>query len=196
MSKQSKATRFIVFTGVFSAIAAVLSFFEFLIIPGNAYLKIDLGDLPAVIAGVALGPVTAAAVELIKVIIHAIGTGGGGTMGFGDLINFIVGVALTVPFSAVFRALMKKERGRIFSVLIAGITGLVCMAAAGVVGNYLIAPPYFEFVLHFKLTGAALWAAIGSATVLNVIKSVLLTVVMLPVLTAGKSFFKTNKTLI
>lgn len=190
MSKQSKATRFIVFTGVFSAIAIILYFIEFPIIPGSSYLMIDLSDLPAAVAGVMLGPVAAVAVELIKVIIHVVVKGFGSTMGFGDLINFIVGVALTVPFSAVFRTLVKKEKSRVFAVLIAGITGLVSMAAAGVIGNYIIAPPYFEFVVHFKLSGAMLWAAIGSATILNIIKSALLAVIMLPVLTAGKSFFK------
>lgn len=189
MSKQSRATRFMVFTGVFSALAAVLSFLEFSIIPWYQYLKVDLGDLPAAIAGVMMGPVAAVAVELIKVIIHAVGTGGGGTMGFGDLINFIVGLALTVPFSAVMRLMLRKKRNRYISVLVAGIAGMATMCAAGVIGNYFIAPPYFEFVLHFKLTGAILWGAIGSATILNIVKSALIAVLMIPVTAAMKKQF-------
>ena len=187
MSKQSRATRFIVYTGLLSAIATILYFLEFPIIPGAAYLTIDLGDIPAAAAGVLLGPAAAAAVELVKVIIHVLLKGFGTTMGFGDLINFIVGVALTVSFSAVMRAFLKKKRDIKLSVLFAGIAGLAAMTAAGVVGNYLIAPPYFQFVLHFKLTGAALWTAIGSATILNVIKSLLLPVIALPLMAAFKN---------
>lgn len=181
MLNQSK-TRFIVYTGVLSALAIILYFIAFPVIPGSNYLKIDAGDLPAVVAGIIMGPLAAIAVEFIKVLIHVVIRGFGSTMGFGDLINFIVGVALTVPFSGVWRTMSKRGFGKYISVLAAGVAGLICMVLAGVIGNYLIAPLYFEFFLHFKLTGAALWAAIGSATILNLIKSVLLAVVMFPII--------------
>lgn len=180
----SNRLRFLVYGGVFTALATVLMFFEFPIIPAFPYLKIDLGDLPAAAAGVALGPLAAVAVEFLKALIHGVVTGGGGTMGFGDLINFVVGAALTAPFAAVLRAALRRGRNRFAAVLPAGIAGMAAMAAAGVVGNYLIAPPYFWFVMHVKLAGPALWAAIGSATILNVVKAAVVSLLMLPVLEA------------
>ncbi|MDR3552256.1 MAG: ECF transporter S component [Clostridia bacterium] len=186
MHQQSKATQFIVFAGVLSALSAILYFFEFPLIPGVAFLKVDLSDWPAAVAGVMLGPAAAVAVELIKTIIHVCTRGFGDTMGFGDLINFIVGVALTVPLSAVLRASLKRGRSRWLSVLLAGAAGMAAMALAGVAANYLIAPPYFQFFLHVKLTSAILWTEIGSATVLNVAKSVIIAALMAPVIALGK----------
>lgn len=182
MSEQSRKTKLIVYTGILSALAIILYFFDFPIIPGSNYLMIDASDLPAVIAGVVLGPGTAALVELIKVLVHLLIKGLGSNMGFGDLANFIVGTALTVPFAAVFRATSKRGFKMSHAILLSGITGLVSMVAAGLIGNYLLAPPYFYFFLHIKLAGAALWAAVGSATILNLIKSVLLTIIMIPII--------------
>ncbi|HEX2937698.1 MAG TPA: ECF transporter S component [Ruminiclostridium sp.] len=179
----NKKTKFIVYTGVMAALSIILYFIEFPIIPGSNYLMIDASDLPAAIAGIILGPGAAVAVELIKVLFHVIVKGMGSTMGFGDLINFIVGVAVTVPFSAVYRAAAKRFSNKFTAMVLAGISGLVSMAAVGVVANYFIAPPYFEFFLHFKLTPPALWAAIGSATILNIVKSILIAVVMIPIIT-------------
>lgn len=183
MSKQGKTTRFIVYTGLLSALAIILYILEFPVFSG--YLKIDAGDLPAAIGGVMMGPVAAVVIELIKVVVGFI-IKGSSTMGFGDLINFIVGIALTVPFAAVFRAVTKRGHGRYLAVILGGIAGMAVMVAVGVVANYLIAPPYFNFVMHVKLSGAALWAAIGSASILNLLKSVLVMVVMLPVIGALK----------
>jgi len=175
-----------VYTGVLSALSIILYFIEFPVIPGVNYLMIDVSDLPAIIAGVAMGPGAAVAVELIKALVHVVIKGMGSTMGFGDLINFIVGTALTVPFSLVYRSMTKHGKGKYISLLFAGLSGMAAMAAAGVAANYLIAPPYFKFMLHVELTGAALWAAIGGATILNLLKSAVVALLMVPVIGVAK----------
>lgn len=187
MNSLSKRTRFLVFTGVFAALAIILCFIEFPIIPGLNYLQIDLGDVPAAVAGVILGPGAAVCVELIKTIVHVVVKGFGSTIGFGDIINLIVGIALTVTYSALYRKLSKKGVKSILSVAISGISAMAAMIAAGVIGNYLIAPPYFDIVYHIKLSNDALWAAIGGATLLNVVKSAVCVVLMIPIITISKS---------
>lgn len=178
-----------VYTGVLSALSIVLFLFlEFPVIPGGS-LKIDASDVPAAVAGVMMGPGAAVAVEFVKILIHLIVRGVGDTMGFGDLMNLIVGVALTVPFSIVYRSMSKHGVNAYLTILAAGVSGMASMSAAGVIGNYFIAPPYFEFYVHIKLTSAALWAYIGSATILNVLKSALVSVVMLPVIKVFKKRF-------
>lgn len=176
-TQRPAAVRNMVFTGVLSALAIVLYFIEIPLF--TQYLKIDFSDLPAAVAGITFGPAAAVAVELIKNLAHLPATT---TMGFGDLINFIVGTALVVPLSLVTRRLRRGGRPNPVCVGLGGAAGLACMVAVGVVGNYLIAPPYFAAVLHIKLAGAVLWGAIGSATLLNLIKSVLTTVLLFPVL--------------
>lgn len=177
--KTNRKTQFIVYTGAFSALAIVL--YLFLEIPlFSEYLKIDLSDLPAAAAAVVIGPGAGVAVEFIKNFFHVIIRGFGDTMGFGDLINFIVGSALIVPYSLVMRKMLRSGRGVVFPGICAGAAGLLSMVAVGVVGNYLIAPPYFKLLLHISLSGAALWSAIGAATLLNLIKSAMVGVLITP----------------
>lgn len=193
MSSLSKKTRFLVYTGVFAAISIILCFIEFPIIPGLNYLQIDLGDVPAAVAGVILGPGAAVCVELIKTLVHVTVKGVGSTLGFGDIINFLVGVALTVTYSVVYRRLIKTNLKKIFPLLISGVASMAAMIAAGVIGNYLLAPPYFDFMLHIKLSNEALWAAIGGATLLNVVKSGVCMVLMIPLVTLSNKLFSKNE---
>lgn len=193
---QYAKTRRLVYAAMFAAMSIVLYFFEFPVIPGLPYLKVDLSDLPAVIAAVFLGLPAGVAIELIKNVVHVVIRGFGDTMGFGDLINFLVGSALTVSFAGVFRPMVS---GRLFKgklatpakaiapALVAAVAG---MTAAGVVFNYLIAPPYFQFFLHVRLGGAALWGAIGGASILNVVKAVLVSLVSLPLIMVGRRYLK------
>jgi riboflavin transporter FmnP len=184
----NKKTRYIVFTGVFSLLAIVLYFLEIPLFSG--YLKVDLGDMPGLLAGMMFGPAAGVTVELIKNLVHLVFRGLGDSFGYGDLMNFIVGVAFIVPYSIVMRLMLRKKRGMAVSSLLGGILGLIAMVAAGFVGNYLIAPPFFKAVLHVTLGGTALWAAIGMATVLNLIKSVMLAVLAPPVIIACKKYFQ------
>lgn len=188
MSNHSKTTKFIVYTGVMSAIAIVLYLFLEIPITPDGALKIDLSDLPAAMAGVILGPLGAVAVEFIKELVHLPVRGMATSMGYGDLMNFIVGVALTVPFSIVFRSLSKRNIRKYIPLIAAGITGMAAMTAAGVIGNYLIAPPFFSFMMHVKLTSALLWTFIGSATILNIIKSTVTALLMVPIIKAAKKY--------
>lgn len=194
---QSQKTRSLVYGGVFSALAIVLYFFELPIIPGLPYLKIDFSDLPAALAAVLLGPAAGVAVELIKNAVHLLIKGFGDTMGFGDLINFLVGSALVLGYGVALRGWRARHgEGRgaragsgAAGYLLAGAAGAAAMAAAGVAFNFLIAPPYFRVMMHVELGGAALWGAIGGATVLNVMKSVVVAVLAVPLLSlAGRRF--------
>lgn len=177
--KKGTFSRTIVFCGLFSAISFILYFLEIPIAPGG-FLKIDLSDISALAAGILFGPGAGIAVEFIKNLLDVLVRGFGSTMGFGDLMNFIVGTALVGPLSAILRAFIRKDGNRYLGALLAGICGMVAMVAAGIVGNYFIAPPFFSAVMHMTLTSKALWAEIGAATILNAVKSLLALVLLFP----------------
>lgn len=179
-------TRYIVFVGVLSLLAIVLYFIEIPLFSG--YLKLDISDIPALFAGIMFGPSAGVVVEFIKNLIHLGFKGLGDTFGYGDLMNFLVGMAVVVPYSIVIRHMLRKNPGSKAVFPVSGLVGIVSMVAVGILGNYLLAPPYFQALLHITLTGGALWAAIGSATVLNLIKSVMLALVTPPVFLACKKF--------
>ena len=183
----NRKTRYIVFTGVLSLLATVLYFIEVPIFGG--YLKLDFSDIPALLAGVMFGPSSGIAVELIKNLIHLGIRGLGDTFGYGNLMNFIVGTAAVVPYSAVMRAGLRKDVSMGKISVLSGAAGIAAMVSVGVIANYLIAPPFFGAVMHVTLSGAALWAAVGAATILNAIKSVTLALISPPILTACKKYY-------
>lgn len=182
----NQKTRYIVFVGVLSLLSIVLYFIEIPLFSG--YLKLDISDIPALFAGIMFGPPAGIIVEFIKNLIHLGFKGLGDTFGYGDLMNFLVGVAVVVPSSAVMRYMLRKNSGSKAVFPISGVVGIVSMVTVGILGNYLLAPPYFQALLHVSLTGGMLWAAIGSATVLNLIKSVMLAVVTPPLFFACKKY--------
>ena len=171
-----------VLTGLFTAISLVLFLLEFPIIPGNTALKLDFSDIPALVGAICLGPVFGVTIELLKNIFEMIFKGLGTQMGFGNLMNFIVGCAFIIPFSLVFRCLSKKKAfGEIKANIIAGIISTGSIVATGVVANYFISPAFFMYFLHVDISKEVLWGFIGSASILNLVKGIILSVCAYPI---------------
>ncbi len=73
--------------GVLSAVAVILYYLEFPILPAFPWLMIDFSEIPVLLGGFALGPVAGVLIELIKNILHFIFKGATG--GVGELANFL-----------------------------------------------------------------------------------------------------------
>ncbi|HZJ78877.1 MAG TPA: ECF transporter S component [Clostridia bacterium] len=181
MKKSNKTLLRVILLALFSAMSFVLFLLEFPVIPGLSYLKLDLSDIPALIGAVIFGPVFGVLVELFKNILELSVKGIGTQMGFGNLMNFIVGCAFIVPFSIIFRKITDNGKCKqMIGVIIAGFVSLISIVAIGIVGNYLIAPLFFKYFLGVELSDSALWTAIWGATALNAVKGVMLWVVAIP----------------
>ena len=166
--------------GMLSAVSFVLFLFEFPVIPSLGHLKLDFSDVPAMVSGVLFGPVSAVVVELIKNLIELIVKGVGTQMGYGNLMNFLVGCAYVVPFSIVYRK-MKKSEG-LKGLLLSCVAGTVTILVVGFFANYFIAPLFFKHFLGITLDNAGLWAAVWGATAENGIKGVMLSVISYPLM--------------
>ena len=176
-----------------SAMSFVLMLLEFPVTPpAMGHLKMDFSDIPALFVGVFFGPGYAALVELVKNLLELAFKGMGTQMGFGNLMNFIVGCAFVVPFSFVLRR-KNENMKQTKTILTAGICGVISIVAVGVVANYLVAPLFFKYFLGIEIGGEALTAAVLSATALNAIKGVMLAVVAFPLV---KGMLDTVKKLI
>ncbi len=164
-----------------SAMAFVLMLLEFPVTPpAMGHLKMDFSDIPALFAGLVFGPWYAVIIELVKNLLEFIVKGIGTQMGFGNLMNFIVGCAYVVPFSVV----MKKKKDKMKetkTILLAGISGFFTIVIIGFGANYFVAPLFFKYLLNIELDSATLWTAVGSATALNAIKGVMLSVIAFPI---------------
>ena len=96
--------------GMFSALAAVLMYLEIPLFFAPSFYKIDFSEVPVLICGFILGPVSAAASEavkiLIKLIIHPTSTAF-----VGEFANFVVGCAFVIPASIIYQR-KKNCRGK------------------------------------------------------------------------------------
>ena len=100
-----------------------------------AFLKLDLSDLPALIASYAYGPFAGVMVALIKNLLHLPAS----TTGFaGELANFILCSCFVLPAGLIYR-LVKGKKGAI----IGAATGTVLMALISLPINYYITYPVY-----------------------------------------------------
>ena len=138
-SWKTSNTRKITMVGMLSAVAAVLMYLDFSIALVPSFIKLDFSELPALLAAFALGPMSGAAVCLIKNLVHLLGTSTGGV---GELSNFLLGVFFVVPAGLVYHR--KKSRAR---ALIGALAGAAAMALLSVASNYYVVYPiYYKFL--------------------------------------------------
>lgn len=137
LKKRKISTRAVVKVGLLSAVAFLLMFVE-MPIPGlfPDFLKIDISDIPALIAGLAMGPAAGICVEIVKNFLHTIVATTTG--GVGEIANIIVGSAFVVGTSFVYR------RKRNFKSLVLGfVCGTVSIAVVGSIVNYFFLLPFY-----------------------------------------------------
>ncbi len=139
---QTTKTHKLVVTAMLSAIATVLMFLDFslpMLIP--SFVKMDISELPALLASFSLGPVYGIVVCLLKNILNVIFHGS--TFGVGELCNFLLGAA----FVGVAGLIYSRHKSR-KTALIASAVGAVAMAVVSVPVNYWISYPIYANLFH------------------------------------------------
>jgi len=130
------STRRLVVTGMLSAVSAVLMFIDFSVPFMPAFIKMDISELPALIASFSLGPISGAAVCLIKNLINLMRTTTGGV---GEFCNFVLGACFVIPAGIMYKRI-KTRKGALIGCLI----GAVIMAVLSVPINYFITYPIYS----------------------------------------------------
>ena len=135
-TKTLNTNRFIKLS-LLSAIAVILMYIDFPVIPIFPWLKIDLSDVPALMGAFAFGPLAGVIIELMKNLLILIVKGT--STGFvGELANFLVGVALVWPAALVYKKNKTKKTAVLGMVL-----GILCIEVVGILANvYLLLPAY------------------------------------------------------
>ena len=140
---QKQKTHRIAVAALLAAVAAVLQFVEFSIPVMPAFVKLDVSELPALIASFAYGPVSGVLVCLIKNLIKLPSTS---TAAVGELFNFVMG-ALFVGVAGFVYKRSKTRR----SALIGAGAGALVMALVSVPYNYFIVYPAYVVLYHLPL---------------------------------------------
>ena len=124
-------------TAMLAAVATVLMFLDFslpLFIPG--FVKMDVSELPALLASFSLGPVYGVAVCLIKNLLNLIFHGSTG--GIGELCNFLLGAAFVATAGLIYRRSKSRK-----TAVIGCLAGAAVMAVVSVPVNYFISYPVY-----------------------------------------------------
>ena len=142
---QNSTSKVRVLTGpsMLGAVAAVLMYLEFPIPIMPAFVKLDVSELPALIASFAYGPVSGILVCLIKNLIKLPSTS---TAAVGELFNFVMG-ALFVGVAGLIYKRNKTRKGAIVGALL----GALVMAVVSVPYNYFIVYPAYVVMYHLPL---------------------------------------------
>ena len=163
----NEKTSKLVKVSLLSAIALILRYIEFPMIPLFPWLQIDLSDVPAMIGTFGFGPIVGVVIELLKnvLIILIKGT----QTGFvGEVANFLLGVALILPAGLIYR---KKKSKKI--AILGMILGAVSIQIVGVIANvYLLLPAYG---MHMDSTHLIQYITVGLLPI-NGVKAILASV--------------------
>ncbi|MCI9303329.1 ECF transporter S component [Clostridium sp.] len=125
-----------------SAIAVVLMYFDFPIIPAFPWLKIDLSELPALMGGFAYGPVVGGIIVILKVFLRFLIKGT--ETGFvGEAANIIVGLALVVPAAWLYHRNKSKK-----TAILGMVIGALVMQILGIISNVYFLLPAFGMKLE------------------------------------------------
>ena len=137
--QRSSKVRNLVVSGMLSAVAFVLMFFDFslpMLIP--SFIKMDFSDLPALLGAFSLGPVYGVIISLLKNILHIV-IKGTSTAAVGELSNFILGAVFSFTAGIIY----KKNRTRKCA-LLGALLGAATMALISVPSNYFITYPAYS----------------------------------------------------
>ena len=143
MQNSTSKVRVLTGTAMLGAVAAVLMYLEFPIPIMPAFVKLDVSELPALIASFAYGPVSGILVCLIKNLIQLPSTS---TAAVGELFNFVMG-ALFVGVAGLIYKRNKTRKGAIVGALL----GALVMAVVSVPYNYFIVYPAYVVMYHLPL---------------------------------------------
>lgn len=135
-------TRKITVTAILAALATVLMMLSFNVPLMPGFIKMDLSELPALLAAYSLGPISGAAVCLVKNLINLFFSTTGGV---GELSNFMLGVFFVVPAGVIYR--MKKTR---WGAIGGAVLGAALMAILSVFSNYYITYPVYTAFLPME----------------------------------------------
>ena len=132
-----KRTSKLTLTAVFAALAAILMYIEIPVFFAPSFYNIDLSEIPILIAGFTMGPLPAAAAELIKILIKLL-IKPTSTAFVGEFANLIVGLSLVVPASILYHY-NKTKKNAIFSM---GIGTLIMTLMAAFMNAFILLPAF------------------------------------------------------
>lgn len=134
-SDNTPTVRKLTVTAMLGAVATVLMFISFSVPLMPSFIKLDLSELPALIASFALGPLWGVCVCLIKNLVNVFFTTTGGV---GELSNFLLGASFVFTAGIMYRFIGGRK-----GALLGSLCGAAVMAGISVFSNYYVVYPVY-----------------------------------------------------
>lgn len=133
-------TRQMTTVAILSAVAAVLFLLE---IPVVLFYKLDFSTLPALLGGFAMGPLPGVVILAVK---SALGLFHSTTGGVGEAADFLMGLAMVLPASLIYRH-MRSRKGAVIGMIVGSFVAVV----VGVLANLYVLLPFYSVVFHMPI---------------------------------------------
>ena len=140
-ARQAALTHRLAVAGMLSAVAFILMYVEFPIpalIP--SFIKLDVSDLPELLAAFALGPIWGVVVTLAKNLLFSILHGTSSNY-VGELCNFLLGSVFSFTAGLIYHHGKTRQ-----SALLGAVAGAALMAVVSVPVNYFVVYPAYVVV--------------------------------------------------
>lgn len=158
------------------AIAFLLMFIEFPILPIAPWLKIDFSDIPVLLGLLIYGPVGAIIVTALKCVLHALVYGMSLPEIIGIISSFVASLTLILPFHWFFaHKKWSVNRRYVIGIVASTVTMVVVMSVL----NWLVVMPVYMQVLGMKLTISLPKLILIGVAPFNLIKGILVGVVFM-----------------
>lgn len=156
------STKQLVTMALMCAIAILLSFVEFPILPSASFLKLDVALVPSAVVGFAYGAGPGVLVGIVSAVAHGAITGNW----VGCLMNIIATLAFIIPASAIYKR-NRTFKGAVIGLVVSTITFIV----VEIVANLVVDPTLYG--MPFEAVAALIVPAILP---FNIIKGVVVSI--------------------
>lgn len=161
-------------TACLAAVAFLLMFIEFPVIPVVSYLKLDFSDVPILLGTFIYGPWTGILIAVLKCILHGLVRGFSPVELIGLGANLCTSIALILPFSWVFHHRswsMKKQ------LLLGGIFATILVTVIMTAFNYYVLTPAYMQMFNWHPTLPIKQLMLVGVAPFNLIKGILVSLI-------------------
>ncbi len=161
---------------LFGALAFVLMFFAFPIIPAFSYLKVDFSDLPLLLSYLLYGPIGGILSGVVRSILHYIQTGGDMGYPIGDVASFLASIAYCYPVYLLIRR-AKSNKG----IIAAFVAGTISLTIVLSIANWFVITPLYIKLLGLELGNLRTYLVAGIIP-FNILKGIIISSVFMVIL--------------
>ena len=170
----------IVLTAMLAGLAGALMSLEFSLPMMPPFYKIDFSDVPSIIALFSLGPVSAALVEVIKLVVKVV-TVGTNTAYVGELANLLGIVLFILPTWFVYKKMNKTRK----AVIVTLVVGILIRTVFACFCNACITLPLYAKAMELPLDQVIQMVASVNPSITNLTSFIILATIPFNVIKIG-----------